>query len=536
MAVNRFWLVSCLLLAGQWAVAAPVGPPELLAHGDDQHMWIAHVAQLPTRPTSFRTTIFYRSEGQSKWQLLNQLPDRVIGLASQASQPAVLLDDGSWILLYTDSGPQTAGPLPMPARMVALAGGRQTWWAIGLGPAGMESATQPISTTQPSARASAGAVATTQPARTRSAQTQSGASRLALYTLSANQWTKAAELTDDISEAPNVSLAIIDDIPYVADLDTTGQLQVRHWADHKWVRDLAPIRVAQVGVFRLISDATLPRLWLAQENGPDLLYVLGQRASEPIRLQPIIGAPPAARALAVAFGKLRMVATVNGKLLERDYNPSTGTADGAAFEILLPQPSPLGILPSIQSVIVTVALIVAILASFRQWPATRGLAERLGQLPIAPLGRRFAAGLIDALPVLLAVAVLLVRLRPDREENAALQLLLVYWAASLFYVIYTTVIESLGGRTLGKVALGLRVVSIDGSPAPTTALVTRNVLRVIDVGIFFIPLLLVLLFPLRQRVGDVAAGTLVIRGEIPALQETVDQRDPVQTAPGQDGQ
>lgn len=68
------------------------------------------------------------------------------------------------------------------------------------------------------------------------------------------------------------------------------------------------------------------------------------------------------------------------------------------------------------------------------------------------------------------------------------------------------------GQTPGKKALGLRVVDETGGRAAFTKLAIRNLLRVID----FLPLLygsgiLVMLSTGRgQRIGDLAAGTLVV--------------------------
>ncbi len=76
------------------------------------------------------------------------------------------------------------------------------------------------------------------------------------------------------------------------------------------------------------------------------------------------------------------------------------------------------------------------------------------------------------------------------------------------YVVLTTLIEVLAGRSLGKMFTGLQVVGLDGRPASLGARFLRNILRVIDV--FGIPLALILFSPLRQRAGDFAAGTLVI--------------------------
>ena len=53
-------------------------------------------------------------------------------------------------------------------------------------------------------------------------------------------------------------------------------------------------------------------------------------------------------------------------------------------------------------------------------------------------------------------------------------------AGTLLYLLHTTLSEMLAARTLGKMALGLRVVALDGTRPTPGALLTRNLLRVID--------------------------------------------------------
>jgi uncharacterized RDD family membrane protein YckC len=84
------------------------------------------------------------------------------------------------------------------------------------------------------------------------------------------------------------------------------------------------------------------------------------------------------------------------------------------------------------------------------------------------------------------------------------------------YVIlfaYFLLLEGLWGRTLGKLALGLRVVKVqDGSPCGWSRSVVRNLIRPFD--LFFLGLpggMVVLLTPARQRIGDLLGGTLVVR-------------------------
>lgn len=69
------------------------------------------------------------------------------------------------------------------------------------------------------------------------------------------------------------------------------------------------------------------------------------------------------------------------------------------------------------------------------------------------------------------------------------------------------------GRTPGKAALGLRVVAIDGSPVRFRHTVVRGFMTLVDVVLTSgVAAVLSILFSANdQRLGDLAAGTLVIR-------------------------
>ncbi|MFI8718171.1 RDD family protein [Stenotrophomonas sp. NPDC077464] len=77
---------------------------------------------------------------------------------------------------------------------------------------------------------------------------------------------------------------------------------------------------------------------------------------------------------------------------------------------------------------------------------------------------------------------------------------------------YTIVQEACWGRTLGKRALGLRVVAQDGAPIGWMAAITRNLLRTVDMLPFAYALgLLSSLFDRNgRRLGDLVAGTVVV--------------------------
>jgi len=130
------------------------------------------------------------------------------------------------------------------------------------------------------------------------------------------------------------------------------------------------------------------------------------------------------------------------------------------------------------------------------------------QLPVAGPLPRAMAWLVD-LGVRIAVLVLMaIPLAVLDEFGSGLNLVLMF----LVYWVYPIVCEALWGRTLGKRALGLRVLSRDGAPVGWMAAITRNLLRTVDMLPFGYALGLVssLFDPHGRRLGDLVAGTVVV--------------------------
>ena len=89
------------------------------------------------------------------------------------------------------------------------------------------------------------------------------------------------------------------------------------------------------------------------------------------------------------------------------------------------------------------------------------------------------------------------------------------WMALMFGVvwIYPIALEALwNGQTVGKRALGLRVVSADGGPLGWLPAITRNLLRTVDMLPFGYAagLITCLGDPHGRRLGDMIARTLVV--------------------------
>lgn len=140
-------------------------------------------------------------------------------------------------------------------------------------------------------------------------------------------------------------------------------------------------------------------------------------------------------------------------------------------------------------------------------------------LEMAGIGARAFAYLLDLLLVFLLWVVALVvysisgdLLREVQALSVAGQLLAVA-AVLLSGWGWDVAWEVLGGgRTPGKRALGLRVVRLDGAPVGPVESLVRNLLRALEVPFGYAPgVLAVALGPRRQRIGDVVAGTLVVR-------------------------
>jgi uncharacterized RDD family membrane protein YckC len=144
----------------------------------------------------------------------------------------------------------------------------------------------------------------------------------------------------------------------------------------------------------------------------------------------------------------------------------------------------------------------------------------------ASVGSRLLAVTVDLavqLGTIVALNAALVSFVPDGGLGwvGVAALLLVYF---LVLFGYPVAMETLWrGRTLGKAALGLRVVTVEGGPVRFRHAAVRGALVLVD---YYLPpfgvtgVLSILLSRRDQRLGDLAAGTLVVRDRLAALPAT----------------
>ncbi len=150
---------------------------------------------------------------------------------------------------------------------------------------------------------------------------------------------------------------------------------------------------------------------------------------------------------------------------------------------------------------------------------------------LAGLGSRFLALMLDMLAQsVIAIVVLfgfafaspaIQRLGPFASKN--IYGWVVAFAILIFFLIFFgwfIIFEAWwSGRTPGKRALGLRVVRDGGFPLDVGAAIIRNLVRIAELilGFYAISAVSALISKENKRLGDFAAGTLVVRDRADAV-------------------
>jgi uncharacterized RDD family membrane protein YckC len=136
---------------------------------------------------------------------------------------------------------------------------------------------------------------------------------------------------------------------------------------------------------------------------------------------------------------------------------------------------------------------------------------------LAGLGSRFLARLLDSVIQFLAIIALTVGIgAADSGVFTAVSLVLIF----LVVFAYDVAFEVLNhGRTPGKLAAGIGVVGDAGEPVRFLASAIRNIVRIVDFLPVFYLVGSISIVATRhdQRLGDLAAGTVVARDRFPGL-------------------
>jgi uncharacterized RDD family membrane protein YckC len=506
-------------------VPATARQRDLLAEAGEQHFWIARVVTEKT-DNSTQTSIVYRSQwsGNADWMPLPVISDRVVSMATSNGELLLALANGQWEI--ADGQDIRSGPTDgLWDAMLAVANGQDTVWAIVH--------CSPATTTSPSTLPAAG-----QTTRAEAEPQRSEAeSRLMVCQFSGGKWTQPQLLPEGVGDDPaQMSLAVVDEMPMLA-WTAQGRLCVsKLTAQHEWTRPVFVSVPADPFDFKLLAIHGRGVLWVAASPPPPTTRSTTQpwagRAGEvligddfsrriALKMPATLRSNLGPQTLVAAFGNLRWIAYASDQQIEQDFSlddfPKSFPPAAKMSAVPNAKPPVIPLMPWIggDGIIVLLAALAATRQrrlSESETAVDRGDAKpRLDEAKprLAPLGVRFVAGLVDLAPILAVVALV----QPANAANPLLgmgkSLWELLWLSVAAYVLHTLVAELICGQSIGKMVFGLRVVDVKGKAPSAAAIVLRNVLRVADVTLG-LPLLMVFLTPLRQRLGDLVAGTVVI--------------------------
>ncbi|GAA3803703.1 RDD family protein [Nocardioides panacisoli] len=140
-------------------------------------------------------------------------------------------------------------------------------------------------------------------------------------------------------------------------------------------------------------------------------------------------------------------------------------------------------------------------------------------LPAAGLGVRLVSGLLDVIATLVLALVIffVLAVASIRTDEALLEAAFVL-GLMLVFLAYPATVETLTrGRTLGKLAMGLRTVRDDGGPISAQHALVRALIGFVEIyAMSGVPAFFSMMVSRRgKRLGDFAAGTYVVRDRVP---------------------
>ncbi|MCL1821798.1 MAG: RDD family protein [Prolixibacteraceae bacterium] len=151
--------------------------------------------------------------------------------------------------------------------------------------------------------------------------------------------------------------------------------------------------------------------------------------------------------------------------------------------------------------------------------------------PLAGLGNRILAHLIDGL-ILLVIA--LVMLIPavfsliSQTQTGRIVGIVLFSLYGMIFLLYSLILEIyFNGQTFGKKMMKIKVIRQDGSIPTVGNYIMRWLLRLVEVYLFYgiIAIITIAASKKEQRLGDMAAGTLVISLNKPVRFQSTIYRD-----------
>jgi uncharacterized RDD family membrane protein YckC len=486
---------------------------ELLSYGSGERLWYAVTTPAQTSAPA-ATVVREREMHDDAWQHLKDFPSRLISMGELQGQLVAALEEGDWKRISAEqfaSGP----PLPGRGDILALAGEEGSLWAVGFA-----EGARPEAVGMPSAQG-----ATTHPATTRPAGPTTRPEQLQLYKLTGDTWTHLAALPVEVRAArgEEISLVILKGEPIIAYKDMANVARVLRFNAEKQIWNSAGQMTAGFTLRKVKLLTARDRVigWVVGESGVGSFFfptevspqVDAEWRQEPLTLPTSVGVMDVSAA--AAKDELHLfVIRPDEEFIEQKYDLSGRLSPNSLIQLDSPK-TPGEATPSdARNWGLLVLLMVITLVAANKGGVVQVVTVNKVELGLAPFGLRLAAGLIDLWPAYLGYMALAIHSQHGVKLSQLYSDRFAMWTEIItfsLYFLHAAIAEIIWGRSLGKMFVGLRVAGLDGKRAPINAVLLRNFMRLIEVPCMMgFPLLVIFFNPLRQRLGDFAAGTIVV--------------------------
>lgn len=516
---------------------------ELLAEGSSDRLWVADVVRADdlTQPAAERTRVYSVAVPQDGWQRPMLIGAGVRDVTHRGTQLVALLKTGEWMFVWQD-GRSTGPALPANGEMICIGGDGSTVWAVGRVAGGMKSlatppttTTAPATTTEPAEGTEAPATAattqesspaTTQPDVVATTAPATGPVKLVLFRLDRSTWVPEGELPEAIPASIDPDLASLTVVHgrICLSVALAGDAVIYERDGEQGWSETGRLRPDGTHVVRakVLDGGDRPIVWTAGLTGAGALYFgnglqQDRQWGKPVELRVQSDfSQPLPRDVTVVAQRIRLVFARNDKLFLQSFDWRDGKPAGQLTTVLLSTAN--GVDSKVGfwlNAAVMVVLLMVMVGAMRRRGEIEETVRHLDEIPLAPLPTRLAAAVVDLWPQWAVFAIYLV-MRPEAMDNPEATVgdpLLPRLAAIAMgvYILHTMVLEMLLGASVGKLIFGLRVVQLNGERPSMGSIFVRNLMRAIDVGLILVGLAMIVMSPLRQRVGDLAAGTIVVR-------------------------
>lgn len=526
---------------------------DLFAIGNDVDLMAARV--VATSDGRGLTTIQGLVGNPARWMLIGTVATRPRSIVMLDSELAVLFANGNWRLYSYASNDERSGlPLPAKSQMVLLSGTDSTPLAIGLTPPGttLDNLLPPKSsdlqdlqaapstapstlpaTSQPAAMQPAPATLTPIPTTIAASQPASATvERLWYFRIENGHWQPIAPLpaelqVNQLDHLPPMDLNVDQDVLWLAACVEPSRLRLwsldaqNHWGHRRDIDLPEP-----ASRFHVLSNQDSPRLWAAGATGAGAIYPITSNASPIVLTAQADLSMPGPRALTIYKTGYCLLFFQDGQLQQQLFSDKGQPTGAVEYVGVMEQSDFNKVLNWVMLGVVLSVLAIGIYTRSRRPPLVPSTYVIEGLAPFLP---RLLAGLFDMIPFFVALIVDTV-LFQGQNTNLVIknpEFLEIVSIGFVSYLLLTLIMEVIFYRSLGKMICGLRVLSVDGTLPPRWSIVSRNLLRIVDFQLAMMPLATVLVTPLRQRLADMAAGTVVVTAKTPAREAEVELKDPM---------